>query len=330
MQASSTASAQATSFRRLLWSGSVPLQIKIFPGDIPAAGSASSIDSYYVRLSATLLLHPYLSRPMTRVVVRMNELTTNGISAALCEQIQALRQTYLPLLLGEIRENLVELVLDDQALASIREADWWFEDEGGGGVMKWFVPALRLSLGVDLELMRVDSWVVGGGETRHWPVGLLYDHSLINNGSVSLNTFPPASSLVSPSLHLPYLASLPPLQLTYSTFLTDDGRDRPALTLILHLSTPPSDKLLLSNSLEACKTAFMGAVKEADFVRWGSVKRVTGLRRGEQDALWDGIRQSSFLAFSRSSPSSILFLGSACCSDLGRLELICDDLICVL
>lgn len=64
------------------------------------------------------------------------------------------------------------------------------------------------------------------------------------------------------------------------------------LELILHLSSPPTDKLLLANSAEACKTAFMSAIKEADFIRWGNVRRVTGLRRGEQDALWEAVRQS--------------------------------------
>jgi len=68
----------------------------------------------------------------------------------------------------------------------------------------------------------------------------------------------------------------------------------PPLKIILHLSSPPSDKLLLSNSIEACKTAFMGSVKEADFVRWGNVKRVTGLRRGEQDGLWESVKTSEF------------------------------------
>lgn len=33
----------------------------------------------------------------------------------------------------------------------------------------------------------------------------------------------------------------------------------------------------------------MSMVKEADFVRWGSTKRVVNLRRQEQDALWEGV-----------------------------------------
>lgn len=62
------------------------------------------------------------------------------------------------------------------------------------------------------------------------------------------------------------------------------------LRLTLHLSTPPNDKLLLSPSIEACKQAFMGQLKEADFLRWGNTKRMTGLRQAEQDGIWEGIR----------------------------------------
>ena len=48
---------------------------------------------------------------------------------------------------------------------------------------------------------------------------------------------------------------------------------------------------MLQPSQEACKQAFMGQLKEADFIRWGSTKRVTGLRKLEQDGIWEGIRE---------------------------------------
>jgi autophagy-related protein 5 len=35
----------------------------------------------------------------------------------------------------------------------------------------------------------------------------------------------------------------------------------------------------------------MSQVKEADFLRWGSTKRVTGLRKQEQDGMWEGLRE---------------------------------------
>lgn len=62
------------------------------------------------------------------------------------------------------------------------------------------------------------------------------------------------------------------------------------LPLILHLAVPPVDKLLSSLSVEACKQVSMGQIKEADFLRWGNTKRVTGLRKQEQDGIWDGLR----------------------------------------
>lgn len=74
----------------------------------------------------------------------------NGLGAD--GQMQVPRYTYLPLLIPEIRENLVELALDDQAFGETNEKDWWFEEdpseegEGEGGFApqgpcKWYVPA---------------------------------------------------------------------------------------------------------------------------------------------------------------------------------------------
>lgn len=78
--------------------------------------------------------------------------------------MQVPRYTYLPLLIPEIKENLVEVVLDDQAWAETDEKEWWFEEdsEGSGspsasggegegsfasqGPCKWYVlQSLRLS-----------------------------------------------------------------------------------------------------------------------------------------------------------------------------------------
>lgn len=92
---------------------------------------------------------------------------------------------------------------------------------------------------------------------RHWPIGLIYDTHTI------ASTLRPNSSSV----------QIAPLRLN------------------LHLASPPTDKLLLSPSADACKQAFMGQLKEADFIRWGNTKRMTGLRKAEQDGLWEGIRE---------------------------------------
>ena len=63
---------------------------------------------------------------------------------------------------------------------------------------------------------------------------------------------------------------------------------------MLHLALPPADKLLLVPSAEACKQAFMGQLKEADFIRWGSTKRMTSLRKAEQDGIWEGIKERMY------------------------------------
>ncbi len=92
---------------------------------------------------------------------------------------------------------------------------------------------------------------------RHWPIGLIYDNHAISQ-SVRPTT---AASFFAP------------------------------LRIVLHLASPPTEKLLMSPSAEACKQAFMGQLKEADFIRWGNTKRMTGLRKAEQDGLWEGIKE---------------------------------------
>lgn len=63
------------------------------------------------------------------------------------------------------------------------------------------------------------------------------------------------------------------------------------MRVILHLVSPPIEKLMLAPSQEACKQAFMGQLKEADFIRWGNTKRITGLRKAEQDGIWESIKE---------------------------------------
>ena len=63
------------------------------------------------------------------------------------------------------------------------------------------------------------------------------------------------------------------------------------MRLILHLAAPPNDKLFLSSTVEACKQAFMNQLKEADFIRWGNTRRMVGLRKVDQDGLWEGIKE---------------------------------------
>ena len=166
--------------------------------------------------------------------------------------MHAPRYTYLPLLIPEIRENLVELALDDQQLAETDEKNWWLEEEeegdhvdgsfAGQGVCRWYAFLLLRC--------RVD-------KTRHWPLDLIELHSTLSRPAR------PESSTSQPR----------------------------ALRLLLHLSAPPIEKLLMPNSIAACKTQFINQVKEADFVRWRNTNKVTSLRRADLEAGWDGIVQ---------------------------------------
>lgn len=99
---------------------------------------------------------------------------------------------------------------------------------------------------------------------RHWPIGLLYDYH---------TTSSPSPLSLFPSSPPPPTAGIFPLT--------------------LHLSSPPTEQLLISNSIEVCKTGFMHQLKEADFVRWGNTKRVVNLRREEQGGIWEGVVESA-------------------------------------
>lgn len=35
----------------------------------------------------------------------------------------------------------------------------------------------------------------------------------------------------------------------------------------------------------------MNQLKEADFIRWGNTRRMVGLRKVDQDGLWEGIKE---------------------------------------
>lgn len=96
---------------------------------------------------------------------------------------------------------------------------------------------------------------------------------------------------------LPPQAALRPAPRSYFPANTSSSPNSHALRLNIHLSKPPLDKLLLSSSIDACRSAFMNQVKEADVVRWGSVRRVTALRKVDQDALWDSVVTNDFERF---------------------------------
>lgn len=117
------------------------------------------------------------------------------------------------------------------------------------------------------RIARAPSSLTFSGAYRHWPIGLIYDNH------TTLATSRQGASASARAQAVP-------------------------LRLILHLASPPTDKLLLAPSAEACKQAFMGQLKEADFLRWGNTKRMTGLRKAEQDGMWEGIKERSYSHFS--------------------------------
>lgn len=97
--ATSLTPASTVLFRRLCWEGTVPLEIRVDPKELPA-NSDRGLECYYA---------------------------------------QAPRVSYLPLLVPELKKFLMEVVFDEaSARGVIKEEDWWFESEDGT-VFKWSV-----------------------------------------------------------------------------------------------------------------------------------------------------------------------------------------------
>lgn len=80
-----------TLFRRLSWEGTVPLEVRVDPKELPA-NSDRGLECYFV---------------------------------------QAPRVSYLPLLMPEIRRFLMDVVFDEAAAKVLKEEEWWFESEDG-------------------------------------------------------------------------------------------------------------------------------------------------------------------------------------------------------
>ncbi|GAA6062673.1 hypothetical protein JCM10212_000573 [Sporobolomyces blumeae] len=59
-------------------------------------------------------------------------------------------------------------------------------------------------------------------------------------------------------------------------------------------SNGPSSALKTERRIAECRTAFMARIKESDYFRWSSAKRVMGLRKDVQDMLWDGVVENDF------------------------------------
>ncbi|CAG7854307.1 Autophagy protein 5 {ECO:0000256/RuleBase:RU361202} [Serendipita indica DSM 11827] len=225
-----SASATTTLFRRLVWEGSVPLEIRIDQKELPAESDRGLGESYY---------------------------------------LQVPRISYLPLIVPELKQYLVELVLSEREGANLKEDSWWFEDEFGG-VVKW-----------------------------NWPIGLLYDIYVASKTVSLASSYPPSSGGAS---NAPVVFPQPtvPLRLTLHLAPMAGGSERQ------HQSGISGGG---AANQEALKQSFMAQLKEADFLRWGSTKRVTGLRKADQDGIWDALRDHNFEDFwrvaSRITPSPV-------------------------
>ena len=138
---------------------------------------------------------------------------------------------------------------------------------------------------------------------RHWPIGLIYDYAQQGNASRSPSPSPlpegsgqPAAALHSDrqrSFTSDGVSSLG----TASTASPLRQTATPTLDLTLHLANAPPDRLPHCASPETCKASFMNSLKEADFVRFGSTRRVTSLSRRDQDGLWDALLAHDAVAF---------------------------------
>ncbi|CAI2192434.1 20458_t:CDS:2 [Funneliformis geosporum] len=61
----------------------------------------------------------------------------------------------------------------------------------------------------------------------------------------------------------------------------------------VHFKNFPLDKLIRAQAIDATQDFFMSMIKEADFLRNGSTKKVMNLSKNDQTQLWDGLWSSS-------------------------------------
>ncbi|UZJ54202.1 hypothetical protein CBS101457_003522 [Exobasidium rhododendri] len=219
------ASSPAQRLRRLIWEATIPIVVTVECGDLPQISLDRSIETYYVK---------------------------------------APRISYLPLVLQEVKSNLLALMVDDEVLRSMKEEEFWFLYEGTP--LRW-----------------------------HWPIGLLYDYHTANTGPSSYR-----SSMTSGSSMTGAMQRLPTTTVTDSTapeprpLQINQAQSQLPWQLTLRIGNAPLEKIHSSPGLDNCRTSYMSMLKEADFVRWGSTKRVTNLRKTEQDALWEGVVTHNF------------------------------------
>ncbi|KAG0359608.1 autophagy protein Apg5-domain-containing protein [Gamsiella multidivaricata] len=96
----------------------------------------------------------------------------------------------------------------------------------------------------------------------HYPIGLLYDiHGLQASSGRGMN------------------GSLLPWKIT------------------VHFQNFPADKLIKSQAVDSCQDYFMSMIKEADYLRNGSTKKVMNMSKSDQTQLWDGLWSNNYDRF---------------------------------
>lgn len=143
---------------------------------------------------------------------------------------------------------------------------------------------------------------------RHWPVGLLYDHTTSNlaptavdgarhsRGSRGSGQDWSQSHSSQPRPPLP-----PPAPVPWSIILHIKNLPHAKLPPLSSNSTaPPTAPALdaIGTCLEAVKQSYMASLKEADFVRNGNTKKVNALRKSDQDGIWEAVQRGDFALYS--------------------------------
>ncbi|CAO1615761.1 unnamed protein product [Parajaminaea phylloscopi] len=237
-----------------------------------ADGSASSSASALCR-------HLFASAIPLAVTLNLADLPS-GSDAALAKDltcyVTARRSSYLPLLISQVKEQLIDLVVPDGS--SVKDEELWFEYRGVP--LKW-----------------------------HWPIGLLYDHT-INNLAPTQHY--DAATHVGPSTRNGYPSATdyftqakPPTRASVASapvpwHITVRLRNLPHAKLPLPSSNPTTASRpgAVAHLVESAKQAFMAMLKEADFVRNGNTKKVNNLRREEQDGIWESVRTGDWGTYS--------------------------------
>ncbi|PWN45900.1 hypothetical protein IE81DRAFT_129854 [Ceraceosorus guamensis] len=285
--------ADSSALRRIVWEARVPVAVSIHPSDLPpGAAASSSVDP---------------TAPPTKYYMT------------------APRVSYFPLHLEELRIGLVEPMFAHAGVVSseIPPVDgWWLEEERSSDKSAAMAVSARAAQASALK------W--------HWPVGLLYDHFTRNAAPTAHGLAPstsqaPTSSLQASRLRRSSVLSEVESEEPAAQAFATQAQSRSVFVpepppvpwkLVLHLRTAPSTSAPPSsaptstltatatnavqssvapnqpNTVELAKASFMSMVKEADFVRWGSTRRVTNLRKADQDNLWTGVVSHNFELYS--------------------------------